>query len=169
MRIETERLILIPMDYDFIVSKLERRESLLEKNGVKINEEYFYSSDIIDILPMMKEEVSKNGVDGFGPWLIILKDTNRIIGSCGCHGEPDGNKEVEIGYGIDADSRRKGYASEAIKAFIAWLIENKDLNAILADCNLDNAASAGVLENNNMIETKRDDKLIYWKLEVKED
>ncbi|SHK24852.1 Protein N-acetyltransferase, RimJ/RimL family [Clostridium cavendishii DSM 21758] len=164
MKIETERLLMIPMTYEFIVDKLEGKQSSIEENGVKIIKEYWQESDIIDILPMIKDYLKDKEPDGFTPWLIILKKCNRVIGSCGCHGEPNQNNEVEIGYGIDSDCRRNGYATEAVKGLVSWLFEKKKVNNITAECNIDNMGSIKVLKNIGMIEIKRDEELIYWNI-----
>src|SRR5688500_5486143 len=44
----------------------------------------------------------------------------RIIGSIGFHGPPDGEGRVEVGYRVESEHRRQGYAREAIEALFDW-------------------------------------------------
>lgn len=164
MRIETERLFMIPISYDFVCDKISGKETELEQNGIRFNEHHWQESELAEILPIFKGQLKGKAINGFAPWLIVLKDSNRVIGNCGCHGEPDDNNVVEIGYEIDADCRKRGYAKEAVKALVEWLIRDKNISNVLAECSLDNAASIKLLNHMEMIEVNRDNEFIYWKM-----
>ncbi len=66
----------------------------------------------------------------FAPWsirAIALKTTGEVVGSMNCHHKPmpfimNGQETagVELGYTIFQPHRRKGYATETIKAFTGW-------------------------------------------------
>lgn len=66
----------------------------------------------------------------YAPWsirAIALKSTGEVIGSMNCHHKPmpfimNGQQTagVELGYTIFEPNRRKGYATEMIKAFTGW-------------------------------------------------
>lgn len=63
------------------------------------------------------------GPEQAGWWLyfVVLPDgpTGRtLIGSAGYKGPPDAEGTVEVGYGIVSDQRRKGFASEVVRALI---------------------------------------------------
>lgn len=162
VKINTKRLYLIPMTYEFIVAKLSGDESEFERQGIIMNQEDWDSFEIIDILPVVEDELKGKSPDGFGPWLIILKDTNQVIGTCGCHGASDSSNSVEIGYEIIQTHRKKGYATEAVEAFIHWLFNEIGVKKIMADCLIDNAPSYQLLKKFGMIETKRDDQYLYF-------
>lgn len=62
-------------------------------------------------------------------WLaraIVLRDGGRVmVGNAGFHGQPGVNaagtaRALEIGYGILPEHRRRGYATEAVAALLAW-------------------------------------------------
>jgi RimJ/RimL family protein N-acetyltransferase len=54
--------------------------------------------------------------------LMILAepDGRRVIGSIGFHGPPDEAGRVEIGYRVEPEYRRQGYAKEAVAALFDW-------------------------------------------------
>jgi [ribosomal protein S5]-alanine N-acetyltransferase len=62
-------------------------------------------------------------------WLaraVVRRDEGRMmVGNAGFHGAPGVNasgepRALEIGYGILAEHRRRGYATEAVAGLIAW-------------------------------------------------
>jgi RimJ/RimL family protein N-acetyltransferase len=55
------------------------------------------------------------------PWVtrVVWNPERRIaVGSAGYHGPPDGNGMVEVGYSIDPQYRRQGYARAALLALL---------------------------------------------------
>ena len=78
---------------------------------------------------------------------IRLKDTGRLIGIILCFGEPVG---WEIGYGIGPDYWNKGYATEAVHAFLEFLREEKGINKVYASYFTGNDASARVMQKCGM-------------------
>ena len=60
------------------------------------------------------------------PWLgraIVLTEddgTDRIIGSCGFHSPPEPDGRVEVGYRVEPTWRRRGVASEVVRALFDW-------------------------------------------------
>lgn len=61
-------------------------------------------------------------------WILVVPppDTSdphaqpTLIGSCGFKGPPDGDGVAEVGYGVVPSHQRRGYASEATRAIVAW-------------------------------------------------
>lgn len=78
---------------------------------------------------------------------IRLKDTRRLIGIILYFDEPVG---CEIGYGIGPDYWNKGYATEAVQAFLKFLAEEKGVKKVYASYFTGNDASARVMQKCGM-------------------
>ena len=77
-------------------------------------------------------------------WVIRRKD-GTPVGDLSFKGlRPDGS--VEIGYGIEAAHRGRGYAVEAVGAAVAWALSQPGVTRVDAETEPDNAASQRVLE-----------------------
>jgi RimJ/RimL family protein N-acetyltransferase len=83
------------------------------------------------------------------PWLlraVVLREpTRRVIGHIGFHGPPDSRQSVEVGYTIEADHRRQGYAYEAVQTLFAWAEREHGITHFVASIAPDNVASLGLI------------------------
>lgn len=147
MKLETERLLLAPCT-----------EEALVKYSAK---QYKLGPHIENYLEELKHDES---VLGWGVWLVIDKQTNKIIGDLGFKEKPDKNKTVEIGYGITPAQQNKGYATEALKAIINWAFDSNLVHIITAECLEENASSIRVLEKLRMEKVRADHQMLYWQL-----
>jgi RimJ/RimL family protein N-acetyltransferase len=81
------------------------------------------------------------------PWLgraMILTEedgTRRTVGSIGFHGPPDAEGKLEVGYSVDPPFRRRGYASESVKALFDWAFREHGITRFVASISPDNDAS----------------------------
>lgn len=81
-------------------------------------------------------------------WLvraIIDSDSRQIVGHAGFHGPPDENGMVEIGYTIEPDYRRKGYARATVAALIDYASTDPRVTTVRASISPDNAASLATI------------------------
>ena len=77
-------------------------------------------------------------------WFVVLD--GAVIGDCGTHGDPDEAGDVELGYGLAAPYRGRGYGSEVAAALSRWLLEQPGVRRVVAcDVLEDNLASRRVL------------------------
>ena len=85
-----------------------------------------------------------------GWWLnfvVLREDHGRtLIGSAGYKGPPV-NGMVEVGYGIVADRRRQGYASEAVRGLLRNAFARSDVDRVIAETYPSLIGSIGVLEH----------------------
>jgi RimJ/RimL family protein N-acetyltransferase len=86
--------------------------------------------------------------DALGPYgqrQIIERASGLVIGAIGLFWPPS-DGALEIGYGIVASRRGRGYAPEATQALVAYALTSPDVHTVYADVELSNPASVRVLE-----------------------
>ena len=86
---------------------------------------------------------------GYGMFALVLRQTGEVIGFCGLV-HPGGLPEVEIKYALLREFHGRGFATEAVRALIAYGIESFNLTQIIATAYAENAASLRVLEKSGM-------------------
>jgi RimJ/RimL family protein N-acetyltransferase len=83
------------------------------------------------------------------PWIhgfvIVLRDGGKRIGQCGFAGPPGSDGIVEIAYGVDAEYRAKGYATEAAMGLVQFALEDPRVRAVRAHTLPEENASTRVL------------------------
>lgn len=77
-------------------------------------------------------------------WLIMLDDL--VVGECGTHGPPNAAGVVEIGYGLAAPYRGKGYGRQTVRALSQWLLGQPDVAGLIAHTDPANTPSRRSLE-----------------------
>ena len=80
----------------------------------------------------------------YAVWMIALKD-GTYIGDLSFKGL-DSNGVAEIGYGILEEYQNHGYATEAVRAAVAWARAQEGVTGIEAETDPDNRISQRVLE-----------------------
>jgi [ribosomal protein S5]-alanine N-acetyltransferase len=84
------------------------------------------------------------------PWLgraIVASEPDgpRVIGSVGFHAPPDATGRVEVGYHVEPEYRRRGVATEAIRALFDWAVREHGISHFRAAIAPDNVASLAVV------------------------
>jgi RimJ/RimL family protein N-acetyltransferase len=89
-----------------------------------------------------------------GPWLLralVLRDERIAVGFIGFHDAPDERGMVEIGYEVLPQFRRRGYASEAVVALIAWAAR-QGVRTVRASVSPDNRASLALIARQGFVQ-----------------
>ncbi|GLY04329.1 MULTISPECIES: GNAT family N-acetyltransferase [Actinoplanes] len=74
---------------------------------------------------------------------IIWDETQSLaVGRAGFHGPPDSGGLVEIGYAVDPEHRRRGYARAAFEALLARAAAEPSVTRVRVSIRPDNVASA---------------------------
>lgn len=83
--------------------------------------------------------------------MIELKDGTHV-GELGFEGlNSDGS--TEIGYGINEEYQKNGYATEAVSAVTEWALHQKNVKSVFAETDSENTASIEVLEKCGFVPT----------------
>ena len=98
----------------------------------------------------------------------------RAVGRAGFHAAPDEAGMVEVGYSIDPDHRRQGYARAALEALLARARADASVTTLRATVSPDNHASRGLIAQYDFVETgeqwdDEDGLEIIWEIDVRQD
>jgi ribosomal-protein-alanine N-acetyltransferase len=89
-------------------------------------------------------------------WVIERLEDKPVIGMMSVRA---GGQRWELGYVLARAHWKRGYMTEAVKGIIAWAMRQKDIYRIWAVCDIDNLASARVMEKAGM---QREGVLRRW-------
>ncbi len=166
MKVETERLLLIPLTYDQLIKYLRDDNSL--EDELDLNETNKTISDELKeafsqtILPNVADK-RKNYLYST-LWAAILKSENKMIGDLCFVGEPNSAGEIEIGYGTYEAYRNKGYMTEAVGGMVKWAQKQHGVTAVTASTEKRNIASFKVLRRNDFRKYAETDLLHKWRV-----
>lgn len=80
-----------------------------------------------------------------------IEADGRFAGTIGAYDYNAQNDSIEIGYSIFPAFQGKGYATEALKAVLAYLLDHEQIKTVTAWCAAEHDASRHVLENAGMV------------------
>lgn len=147
LRIQTPRLDLVPMTPDILRALQEGDFGRVAEIGQLSAPPEWVGGELL--LKLRLEQLAKD--PGEQPWLqrmMVLRDTRVMIGHIGFHAPP-GSEDlaevspgaVEFGYTVFDAYRRRGFASEAIRALIDWASSEHGVTRFIASIEPDNVAS----------------------------
>lgn len=149
MVINSERLILIPLDIEDIESAIRDEKSIFKKYGFSgiqptLTEE---EKNIYQIkLEHMREDLSTQLFSTY--FWMQHRVTKEYVGEIGFKSFKESFFSLEVGYSIVADFQGHGYMTEALRALVGWAFGQslEGLVYIIATTRKDNFASRKVLE-----------------------
>lgn len=81
-------------------------------------------------------------------WLIRLRSSDLLLGAIGCHQD---RHIIQFGYCLAQDAWANGYATEAVSALVPVWLSVPEIWRVQAYCDLENPASARVLEKAGLV------------------
>ncbi|MBW8687153.1 GNAT family N-acetyltransferase [Chitinophaga rhizophila] len=170
-RLETDRLMLIPLSQDLLQCWQEDRATMetalgLYVSAMEITPEYV--AEIQDALNnFWLPQTAAHPVDyaWYTNWEIVLRARNISIGGIGFAGEADENGAVETGFMLDAACHGHGYAAEALKAMVTWAFTDPRVEVITARTYEHNHPAQRLLCRAGFIRGATTDELITYRLE----
>lgn len=98
---------------------------------------------------MMVEQTQASDRSKFD-FAVCLRDGELLIGGCGIRRETQESAVAYLGWAINPDFQKQGYATEAAGALISFGLNQLGLAVIYATCDTRNAASYRVMEKLGM-------------------
>jgi ribosomal-protein-alanine N-acetyltransferase len=162
--IATERLRLVPVSASLAQVAMHDPADLESILGVRVPGGW-PGPDYRSALPIIAKAIDID--PSLGEWSRwILEPGERVlVGDIGFKSLPQRDGSAEMGYSIVAPYRRRGYASEATRAMIAWAFRHDAVRRVTASCLNDNAASIRVLQNGGLRQIGRSGPLLDWVIE----
>lgn len=166
--LETERLLIKPLNYDQLIKYMAANNSLEEELGLRNSSR--------TISPELKEALEETFLPNVADktknylystlWTLVSKKDNIMVGDiCFC-GEPDEGGNIEIGYGTYEEFRGQGYMIEGVGGIISWAKGQAEIKNIVASTDETNIASSRILQRNNFEENGSSDSKHHWILSL---
>lgn len=144
--IETPRLRLVPATAELIRLEIEDLDTFSKQLGVQSVLDR-PSENLASVLPLFLEQLENDpSLVGWLTWYWVhdTPEGAQLVGSGGFKGAPtDG--AVEVGYETRVAYRRRGFAAEAVEAQVRWALQQLNVQRVVAETQLDNRGSIGVL------------------------
>lgn len=141
--IETGRMILRRFEYSDNLSM--RNNWISDENIQSLYSEPVYTTEE-EVKSLLDKYISSYEKEDYYRWAIIDKSTNECIGQIAYFLVDNKNNFAEIEYCIGAAFQRKGLATEATKAVIAYGFEQISLHKVQICTKTINAPSKRVIE-----------------------
>jgi RimJ/RimL family protein N-acetyltransferase len=134
--LHTARLTLVPQSVAAARALLDGTDP-----GLALAEGYPHA----DTLDGLRLTLPGAGDDDLG-WFVTLADDGRVIGEAGTKGAVDALGRVEVGYGLAAPFRGRGYGTEAVQALVGHLVGQPGVREVTAEVQVGNEPSRRLLE-----------------------
>ena len=142
MQLKTDRLIITKFTLDMV--QAVHQNSLDEDTRRFLPDEVFETVDAAkETIIFLMSQYEKSEADGSLVYPVLLADGTNIGY---VQAVPTENGEWEIGYHIAKQYTSKGYATEAVTAFLPEIMKKLHLKTIYGICDAENIASCKVLE-----------------------
>jgi [ribosomal protein S5]-alanine N-acetyltransferase len=151
-RVSTERLELTPLALDAI-------EALLAGDGARLREltgalfprPVAPPPYMADPLPAVRERLRVRPDEApWWNWLVFERETKRAVGAVSFGGPPDESGSVLIGYAMYEQFEGHGYATEVVRAMLAWAFQQRGVKLVRTLAPVWNTPAVRVAENVGM-------------------
>ena len=164
INLTSERLTLIPFTIEICENIIKNDFKVITNMGF-IRGISWPDEDVKETLPRIINNLSKvASPTGFESWMIIKNDTQEIIGDIGFKGYKEETQNIDLGYGIIKEERRKGYAEEACTKLISWSFTQEKVKEITACCLVNNFSSINLLKKLKFKDIKIENGFLFWSL-----
>jgi ribosomal-protein-alanine N-acetyltransferase len=95
-------------------------------------------------------------------WELRRRADDVVVGGACFKGPPNAVGQVEIGYGVEARERGRGYATEAVMRLLNWAFQQPGVETVIAETAADNLASQRVLEKAGLKRSGDTGQMVWW-------
>ncbi len=142
MILETERLLIRPITID------DKNEVFEYRRDKETNKYQGWIPETIEDVEVFIGKISEqiNVPETWFQFVIIDKETQKIVGDLGIHFIDSENKQAEIGCTLNKDLQNKGFATESVKKVIDYLFNKLNKHRIFTSIDPDNKNSIRLVE-----------------------
>ena len=142
MKLETKRLIIRPITLD------DKNEIFEYRSDTESNKYQGWIPKTIDDVETFIGKISEqiNEPETWFQYVIIEKETHKLVGDVGIHFFDSENRTVEIGCTLNKEFQNKGYATESVKRVIDYLFNELNKHRIITSIDPDNKNSIRLVE-----------------------
>ena len=146
--VTSERLELVSMSPQFIEALLAgRRDEAVAEGGFTFPESWPDAHDRGFLNFRLRQMRERPENQEWYVYAVVLPEGERpMIGHAGFHGPPGANAvkaadAVEVGYSVFVPYRRRGYATEVVRALIGWASREHGIRRFIASISPENEPS----------------------------
>lgn len=149
--VHTARLDLAPLGSEAIDALLAGDSArLLHLTGARFNEPA-PPPYMADALPVVQDRLRTHPAEAeWWNWLIVERETGEAVGSVAFAGPVNAEGAVLVGYAMYVGHEGRGYATEAVKAMVAWAFAQPGVREVRALAPVWNTPALRVAENVGM-------------------
>jgi ribosomal-protein-alanine N-acetyltransferase len=162
LRLLTDRLELRPLPPHAAAALPEGRDEVGGALGAGLDAQW-PDPGLLGVL--RRHAGAPSGTESFGVWVMIERQSGTVVGDIGFHGPPDDAGTIELGYSVVPSRRRRGYATEAASALLAWARAQPGVELIVAGCDPDNGPSVRILDRVGFRRSGEVNGEIRWRYE----
>lgn len=143
IRLETDRLVLRPFK---VSDAQEVFDTWTNDDEVSRFMRWTTHKNVEETKTWLREEENNCKSKEYYTWGITLKQTGKLIGSIAAFLRPNEDNRYEVGYGLGKDYWGQGYATEALKCVMDFLINEVGIKNFICKHAKLNPASGSVMQ-----------------------
>jgi RimJ/RimL family protein N-acetyltransferase len=150
--LRTQRLELFPLTADAIDALLAGDQARLRSlTDADFQSPVAAPPYMAESLPVVRDRLRTSPLEAhWWNWLVVRQDNREAVGSVAFGGKPDAAGAVLVGYAMYPTREGKGYATEAVRAMVAWAFAQPGVRIVRALAPVWNTPAVHVAEKVGM-------------------
>lgn len=131
--IPTKRLLLVPITAECAAAAPEERAPIARATGARVPESWPVEHYDQEVLDFTRDSLANDGATEWLLRFIVVREPEPVVAGMFGAMAPDAEGRIMIGYSVLPEMQRRGYASEALDAVIAWAFEKPDVRIVAGE------------------------------------